>query len=222
MKPENVKFVPLPAAFTLLNAVFGFVSIIFSMEGRFVEAAYLIIAAVVADGIDGRVARLTRGTSKTGMELDSLADAISFGVAPAILLYSHTILKLEILGLLACSMMVVCGILRLAKFNVLGSHDNFSGMPIPVTGIFAATFVISGYSLSAEMLATAAVLLSYLMVSSIEYPAFKGKVHTGEMWYLIVFVALFGYVMLFARSFLAALPLYYIVLGPLVEKAVHG
>src|SRR2546430_2478439 len=96
----------------------GFFSMIQSLSGNYMWAAYAIVAAAVFDALDGRVARLTHATSKFGMEYDSLSDLISFGVAPAILLWTWSLKPFDRIGWLACFMYMACGALRLARFNV--------------------------------------------------------------------------------------------------------
>src|ERR1700679_3381236 len=108
----------LPNLFTTGNMFFGFFSMIQSLQGNFTVAAYCIVAAAVFDLLDGRVARMTQATSKFGMEYDSLSDLVSFGVAPAILLYLWALKPFERIGWLASFMFMACGALRLARFNV--------------------------------------------------------------------------------------------------------
>src|SRR5471030_2470512 len=136
----------LPNLLTTGNMFFGFYSMIQSLSGNFTMAAYAIIWAAVFDTLDGRVARLTRSTSKFGMEYDSLSDLVSFGVAPAILLYQWALKPFDRLGWLACFLFLACGALRLARFNVqVASIEKkyFQGLPIPMAAGIVATSVMA-------------------------------------------------------------------------------
>jgi len=114
----------IPYFFTFANAVFGLFSVIKTLEGDFLSAAYCIMLAGVMDLFDGRLARAFGSTSVLGMELDSLCDAVSFCFAPAILLYSWYLHNIGIFGFIAVSLYLCCGLLRLAKFNILSSEDS--------------------------------------------------------------------------------------------------
>lgn len=145
----------LPNAITSLSLFFGFLSIKLSSEGRFIDgatqsfvfAAYAILAAAVCDGLDGSVARLTRTQSAFGVQLDSLADAISFGVAPAFLAYNFGLQNLGRVGFAASFVFAACAVLRLARFNVqstLGkASGNFTGIPTPMAAAPIAVYVLA-------------------------------------------------------------------------------
>jgi CDP-diacylglycerol--serine O-phosphatidyltransferase len=115
------------------------------MSGQFGWASAAILLASVFDVLDGRVARLTKGTSEFGVQYDSLCDCVSFGVAPAFLMYQYGLLELGRIGWVACFMFMACGALRLARFNVLSSigkaSGDFTGLPIPMAAITVASFV---------------------------------------------------------------------------------
>ena len=128
----------LPNIFTLVGVCIGLTSIKFAFDGKFAPAIIAIIIAAIIDGLDGRIARLIRGTSKVGKELDSLTDVISFGVAPAFIMYFWTLNELGKLGWLIVLIYVVCCALRLARFNITTYSDNFlwkqnffEGVPSP-------------------------------------------------------------------------------------------
>ena len=108
----------LPNLVTTGNIFFGFFAVVQSIRGEFLYAAYAIVAAAVFDLMDGRLARLTRSTSKFGAEYDSLCDLVSFGMAPAVLLYQWALSPFGRLGWMACFLYLACGALRLARFNV--------------------------------------------------------------------------------------------------------
>ena len=135
----------LPNLITTGNLFFGFFSIIKSMNGQFGWAAAAIFLAAIFDVLDGRVARLTKGTSEFGVQYDSLCDCVSFGVAPAFLMYQFGLLELGRMGWVACFMFMACGTLRLARFNVLSAigkaSGDFTGLPIPMAAITVASFI---------------------------------------------------------------------------------
>ena len=131
----------LPNILTLVGVCIGLSSIKFALDTRYELAIIAIVFAAVMDGLDGRIARLIKGTSKVGKELDSLTDVISFGVAPAFIMYFWSLNSLGKFGWLLCLIYVVCVALRLARFNVNSSEepswrDNFfEGVPSPAGGI---------------------------------------------------------------------------------------
>jgi CDP-diacylglycerol--serine O-phosphatidyltransferase len=153
---NNFKIVPekksarviLPNMLTLIGVCIGLTSIRFALDGRYEFAIIAIIIAAVIDGLDGRIARLIKGTSKVGKELDSLTDMISFGVAPAFIMYFWKLNELGRLGWLICLIYVICVALRLARFNVNTGQepswrDNFfEGVPSPAGGILVLTPLI--------------------------------------------------------------------------------
>ena len=172
----------LPSLFTTGNLFLGFWAIIRAFDGQAVQAAPLIAGAIVLDMLDGRIARLTGTTSEFGAELDSLADAISFGVAPAVLAYRWALDEIPRLGWLAAFLVAMCGVLRLARFNVQKHSTDmryFVGLPIPAAaGQLAAVIAFAParatgwvHGLFALLLVT---VLAFLMVSTLRYPSFKG------------------------------------------------
>jgi CDP-diacylglycerol--serine O-phosphatidyltransferase len=172
----------LPNLFTTANLFAGFYSAIASMKGMYEIAAIAILIAVVLDGLDGRIARITHTTSKFGGEYDSLCDLVTFGVAPAILAYNWSLLSYGKMGWLAAFLFVVCGALRLARFNVqIGVIDSryFNGLPIPGGASVLATGVILYYYLGGEgrftnlLILFGVIAVALFMVSSIKYYSFK-------------------------------------------------
>src|SRR5690349_17200838 len=138
----------IPSLFTAGNLMCGFFSIIATFRGDYVNAALLILLANVFDGIDGYAARLTRTTSQFGVEFDSLADVVSFGVAPAVLVYLWALVPWETWGWLAACTYVVCGALRLSRFNVQSAgpaKGYFLGLPIPAAAEMIASIVLMYY-----------------------------------------------------------------------------
>jgi CDP-diacylglycerol--serine O-phosphatidyltransferase len=179
---RNLAVYVLPNLFTTANLFCGFYSVIASMKGMYETAAITILIAVVLDSLDGRIARMTHTTSRFGGEYDSLCDLVSFGVAPAIMVYNWSLFSYGKWGWLVAFLFVVCGALRLARFNVqVGIIDSrvFNGLPIPGGAAVLATFILLFYYLGGEgrypslpiMIGVAAVAL--FMVSSIKYYSFK-------------------------------------------------
>jgi CDP-diacylglycerol--serine O-phosphatidyltransferase len=142
----------LPNAITLIGVCIGLTSIKFAIDGKFAIAIIAILFAGLMDALDGRIARLIKGTSKMGKELDSLGDVISFGVAPALIMYFWNLQYLDKLGWFVCLIYVVCVALRLARFNVNSDEepswkDNFfEGVPSPAGGILVLTPLIVSLS----------------------------------------------------------------------------
>ncbi|HEY3099627.1 MAG TPA: CDP-diacylglycerol--serine O-phosphatidyltransferase [Methylomirabilota bacterium] len=171
----------LPSLLTTGNLFCGFFALLLTVDGRYTEAAAAIFVAMIMDMLDGRVARLMRATSQFGVEYDSIADVVSFGVAPAFLLYSFALRDLGRPAWFAAFLFVICGALRLARFNVItGSTDKryFIGLPIPAGAAVACSLVIllHGDELERWMRVGVAVvtyLVSLLMVSTFRYWSFK-------------------------------------------------
>jgi CDP-diacylglycerol--serine O-phosphatidyltransferase len=142
----------LPNAITLIGVCIGLTSIKFAIDGKFTIAVIAILFAGLMDALDGRIARLIKGTSKIGKELDSLGDVISFGVAPALIMYFWNLQYLEKLGWLICLIYVVCVALRLARFNINSNEepsweDNFfEGLPSPAGGIIVLMPLVISFS----------------------------------------------------------------------------
>ena len=149
---EKKTRVILPNIMTLIGVCIGLSSIKFALDLKYELAIIAIILAAVIDGLDGRIARLIKGTSKVGKELDSLTDVISFGVAPAFIMYFWSLNSLGKFGWLLCLIYVVCVALRLARFNVTSNADPswrdnfFEGVPSPAGGVLVVMPLI--YSLS--------------------------------------------------------------------------
>jgi CDP-diacylglycerol--serine O-phosphatidyltransferase len=171
----------LPNLVTTGNIFFGFYAIIQSIKGDFERAAYAIVAAAVFDLMDGRLARLTRSTSKFGAEYDSLCDLVSFGLAPAIMLYMWALQPFGRIGWIACFLYVTCGALRLARFNVQAGvveKAYFQGLPIPMAAGIVASSVLAIVDLQMEPsgnrgLLAMTFLLAIVMVSTFRYRSFK-------------------------------------------------
>ncbi len=171
----------LPSAFTMANMFCGYACIVYAMRGEFATAAPFIGIAIVLDMLDGRVARMTGSTSAFGIEFDSLADVISFGVAPAILSFAWGLQPLGRLGWAAGFMFVAAAAVRLARFNIQsGSVDKryFVGMPspaaagVPAATVFAYPYAFQTYTEALPVLAMV-IVPALLMVSTIRFRSFK-------------------------------------------------
>jgi CDP-diacylglycerol--serine O-phosphatidyltransferase len=173
----------LPNLFTTAGLFAGFYSIICTLNGRYDIAATMILVAQLCDVLDGRIARLTRTTSSFGIQYDSLADLIAFGVAPGILVYQWALVPWGRWGWLAASLYVTCGALRLARFNVqIASAEKryFIGLPIPAAADVIAATVLLFYFFGGEGAANKHILMpiliyavAALMVSEVRYYSFK-------------------------------------------------
>lgn len=186
----------LPNLFTAASAFLGIVSVIASIKGEYDKAIIWIVLSLILDGLDGRVARLTKTTSKFGVEFDSLADLVAFGVAPAILFYLTIGYQFGRFGTLVSAMFVVFGAIRLARFNVTtGTYEPnvFIGLPIPTAAIVSALYV--GVYVHYELIGFEWLnifmqcLLAVLMVSNIRYPSFK-KVNLEQAHVMRILVGL--------------------------------
>ncbi len=230
--------VVMPSAFTLGNLFFGFWSIVYAFNGQFTWAGWFIIFAGVLDMLDGRVARLSNTGTKFGAELDSLVDVISFGVAPALLLY---FLEFSLAGRFAwilCYIYVVAVALRLARYNVTSSakpHSHwFTGMPSPSAGMTIAAYYpfsqtewyqrsLAYLDLQHQGLVVLMLLLAVLMVSNVKYPRFPaiGIRSVKGIFGLLVHLGILAGALLAPRAFLFPLGLAYIAFG-LIRATVLG
>lgn len=167
----------LPHLFTLANLACGVYSIIQTFAGNYHLAALLVGASLLADGLDGRVARLVRADGEFGKELDSLADVVSFGTAPAILAYFTVLERLGPYGLAVTVIFPICGALRLARFNIIKTAGFFIGLPITAAGTLLAALIYVYHGTPAAeaslVLPLFMLCLAYLMISTIPYPDFK-------------------------------------------------
>ena len=184
----------LPSLLTVANIFCGFYSIVSSMKGDLELAAILIGWAILLDALDGRVARLANAASEFGREFDSLADVVSFGVAPGVLAYVWALNLWPRVGWLACFLFLICGAMRLARFNIQKKMDDkrfFVGMPIPAAaGLIAAVVFMFSRPLEkfgqAIPIAALVVGLALLMVSNLRYYSFKDIDLRGRHPYLII------------------------------------
>lgn len=216
----------LPNLLTTGNLFAGFVSIISTIEGDYEKAAIAILISWVLDILDGKVARLARATSRFGIEYDSLADLVAFGVAPGLLLYMWGLTDLERLGWLVSFAFVACGALRLARFNTMATTEAkqyFMGLPIPGAAGMVATLVLflhphypQPQGVLPVVLLLVAFSLSLLMVSSIRYSAFKELefIKTKPVQATLIIVLLIMVIAARPRMVLFAGLLAYVLSGP--------
>tara|TARA_Y100000590_G_scaffold214858_1_gene243553 strand:+ start:692 stop:1495 length:804 start_codon:yes stop_codon:yes gene_type:complete len=222
----------LPNAITLIGVCIGLTSIKFAIDGKFAIAIIAILFAGLMDALDGRIARLIKGTSKMGKELDSLGDVISFGVAPALIMYFWNLQYLDKLGWFVCLTYVVCVALRLARFNVNSEEepswkDNFfEGMPSPAGGIIVLMpliFSFSGFELSFIkinydiVVPLFFIVVSILLISTIPTYSFKKIVIPRYLTKFLLFgiVLFFGALLVYTYKILAVSCLIYICLIPI-------
>ena len=165
----------IPNLFTLSNLLFGFLSIGLVLQEDYQNASILILAGMMLDSLDGRIARKLGVESTFGKELDSLADIVTFGVAPAVLIFSTAFSEFGILGMVISGLFPVFGAIRLAKFNVDKTPDNkyFTGVPITAAGGLIALLTIFQSFLPDIAIAVAHTFLCVLMVSSVKIPTLK-------------------------------------------------
>lgn len=217
----------LPNLFTTGNLFAGFYGIICAINGNYHTAAVAILVSCLFDILDGKVARITRATSRFGVEYDSLADLVAFGVAPGLLIYLWALKPFGRLGWLAAFLFVACGALRLARFNVQVdsvSKKYFVGLPIPGAASMVATTVMflqhlrgPAFDPSSVVFLLVTYLLGFLMVSSVPYNSFKElEVIKGKpLPTLFVVVVLFTIVAARPQIMLFSLLLAYVISGPL-------
>ena len=175
-----------PGTFTMGNVVCGFIAVLTTFEGNITTACWFIILAGFLDALDGKIARLSGGTSQFGVELDSLADFLSFGVAPAFLVYAIKFSALGKWGWVPPIVFIMAAAYRLARFNLLADTEekkDFIGLPVPMAAITVVSFVIFNYYLwdglqYGEILISMIVLLSFLMVSQIQYDSLPDRFNT--------------------------------------------
>ena len=215
----------LPSLFTTGNVFCGFYAFVAVLNEQFYFAAWAIVIGMIFDGLDGRIARLTKTTSAFGEQYDSLADIITFGMAPAFLAYSWVLKPFGRLGWMAAFLFLLCAALRLARFNVTKPEtrsQHFIGLPSPAAAVVVASIVIAFEDLFATrmnpfIMVMVVYTLAFLMVSNIKYPAFKQfEFKKRVVFSRFLFVILFFYVLAtIPRVALFILGITYAVIGPI-------
>jgi CDP-diacylglycerol--serine O-phosphatidyltransferase len=231
----------IPSLFTCGNMVCGYLSMISSIDGNFTKAAWLLILAISFDMMDGRIARITKTTSEFGVQMDSLSDLVSFGIAPSIMMYQLVLNTMGKTGIAVAVLFVLCSALRLAKFNIKINddiiHNSFMGLPTPASAGLLISFILSyelfisgpGQSLTYKtipilmknmpmffkIMPIVMVILSLLMVSNIPYISFKNlKLSKPKAFRLLILIVLIlSLVITFPQNIIFILFSMYILLG---------
>jgi CDP-diacylglycerol--serine O-phosphatidyltransferase len=221
----------VPSFFTLMNLFCGFLAIIQVIGGKPEFAAWLIVMAGFFDLLDGFMARLANATSLFGIELDSLSDIVSFGVAPGILLYTFSLNELYFPGILLSALPPLCGAVRLSRFNVEAvdeneDHSYFKGLPIPAQAVMIVAFFLTfrdnlelfdsfKYGVNSVVIPMV-VVLSFLMVSTVPFdkiPRINGKLSKKEKRQILWFLGYFIIILLFREYGLITVFAFFIVKG---------
>jgi CDP-diacylglycerol---serine O-phosphatidyltransferase len=181
-KLKPIPRIVVPSFFTLMNLFSGFLSILMVAEGKLLLGAWLIVLAGLFDALDGFMARLANATSEFGVELDSISDVVSFGVAPGFLIYTFALNDLNLAGMLLSALPPLCGAIRLARYNVEAKYSDplyFKGLPIPVQAVMLSAFFLTFRNRLEwfdmlnqgviSVLIPVIILLSFLMVSTIPF-----------------------------------------------------
>ena len=226
---KNARMI-LPNMLTLIGVCIGLTSIRFALDGKFEFAIIAIILAAIIDGLDGRIARLIKGTSKVGKELDSLTDMISFGVAPAFIMYFWKLNTLGRFGWLVCLIYVICVALRLARFNINSNQepswrDNFfEGVPSPAGGILVLTPLIISLtnfdyiSINYNIVVPAFfVITSLLLISKFPSYSFKKIVIQRKTTIFLLFgiILFFGLLLIYPFNVIAISSIIYLTMLPI-------
>jgi len=223
MKRANLLYI-LPNLFTASSIFVGVLSIVEASKSNFVLASWLILLALIFDGLDGRIARMTNTTSQFGVEFDSLADIISFGIAPAMLLYFFVGHEFGRFGILVSALYVIFGAIRLARFNISTAKTDpnvFIGLPIPTAAVFVSMWILLFHKYTLEnysiILLFLALGVAILMVSNFRYPSFKKVQLDKPMVFktMIVFVLIASLLYLYSAEGFALVIFAYVLYGPL-------
>ncbi len=216
----------MPATITSIGLLSGFYSMVSAVTGHFEVAAVMIVIAFFCDGLDGRIARASRTSSQFGVEYDSLSDVVAFGVAPAMLAFSWALKPIGSIGIAVGGLFVLCGALRLARFNVqtaTADKSRFVGLPIPGAAVMIASLVLaySYFELDSPRTLCAVMVpitlaLGGLMISRVPYPSFKTMKLEGRAQVELVIMMMVLAAMLFAMPQLTAflLSAAYVLSGP--------
>ena len=220
----------LPNILTLVGVCIGLSSIKFALDAKYELAIIAVVFAAMIDGLDGRIARLIKGTSKVGKELDSLTDVISFGVAPAFIMYFWLLNNLGKFGWLLCLIYVVCVVLRLARFNVNSNEepswrDNFfEGIPSPAGGILVLMpliYSLSGFEFLKISLETLVpiffITISLLLISKFPTYSLKKIVVPRSMTIFLLFaiVLYFGLLLIYTFKAMFISGMLYLIFIPI-------
>jgi len=238
---KNIKLVSnkksrviLPNILTLVGVCIGLSSIKFAFDGKFELSIIAVIVAGIIDGLDGRIARLIKGTSKVGKELDSLTDVISFGVAPAFIMYFWSLSEIGRMGWLISLIYVVCVALRLARFNVNSEGESswkdnfFEGIPSPAGGILVLMPLIYSFSEiqffnmnNKIIVPTLFIFISILLISKIPTYSLKKIVvpRSTTIFLLLVIILYFGLILIYTFNTLIISGALYLLMIPV--SSIH-
>ncbi len=226
--PKHKGVYILPNLLTVSSLFCGFLAMNWVVEGAYEMSAVAILVSCLFDGLDGKVARLTGTSSEFGVQLDSLADAIAFGVTPAFMVYHWQLHQFGRLGMLAAFLLMACGVLRLARFNVQAattSKAHFIGLPIPAAGCTLSTLILftpyipEGLAQSVLPMFTLVLVycLAFLMVSTVRYNSFKefGVFKAHPFSSMVTVIALFTMVASQPKFLGFVIFIGYIISGPI-------
>lgn len=212
----------LPGTFTMGNVVCGFLAILSAFDGNVTTACWLVILAGFLDVLDGKIARLSGTTSQFGVELDSLADFLSFGVAPAVIVHSIQLVNMGKWGWLISVVYIMAASFRLARYNVLADSDekqDFMGLPVPIAAAALVSYIIFSFELwgglrHGEILVSIVILNAVLMVSQIEYVAMPDNFNSSRNRIRLVLLIMSGVaIILQPRLLLFPISAAYILFG---------
>ena len=234
---KNIKLVSnkktrviLPNIMTLIGVCIGLTSIKFAFDGKFELSIIAVIIAAIIDGLDGRIARLIKGTSKVGKELDSLTDVISFGVAPAFIMYFWTLSEIGRVGWLVSLIYVVCVALRLARFNVSSNGESswkdnfFEGIPSPAGGILVLMPLILSISefkflnINNQFIVPIMfIIISILLISKVPTYSFKriAVPRSASIFLLFGVILYFGLILVYTFNAIIISGLIYLLMVPI-------
>ncbi len=237
LENKNIKLVSnkktrviLPNILTLIGVCIGLTSIKFAFDGKFELSIIAVIVAAIIDGLDGRIARLIKGTSKVGKELDSLTDVISFGVAPAFIMYFWALSEIGRVGWLISLIYVICVALRLARFNVSSNEESswkdnfFEGIPSPAGGVLVLMPLILSISefkflnLNYQIIVpTLFIIVSILLISKIPTYSFKRIVvpRSASIFLLFTVILYFGLILVYTFNAIIISGLIYMFMIPI-------
>jgi CDP-diacylglycerol--serine O-phosphatidyltransferase len=220
----------LPNTLTLCSMFFGFFSILNTLKGEYVIAAWAIVIATFFDGLDGWVARLTHSTTRFGIELDSLSDLVAFGVAPSILVFKWDLINFGRVGWAVAFLFLACGALRLARYNIqMGSTESksFTGMPIPGAAIIVSAMVIFYHELwdtvprKNILILILIIFLAVLMVSTLRFHGAK-EINFSKrkpFWILVAIIILIVIILIHPPISLFIFAMLYLISG-IIENIV--
>jgi CDP-diacylglycerol--serine O-phosphatidyltransferase len=211
----------IPNTFTALNMACGFIAILYAFHGEFYKACMFIVLGAIFDSVDGRIARLTNTQSSFGEQFDSLSDLVSFGVSPAIVYYFRFLADAGRPGMVACFLFMLCGALRLARFNAnidKNKSDYFQGLPIPGGATAVISLIFLSFSFS-EIIAMKFLTLPYLlfyaalMISSIPFPSFKKSewVNTNKKQVLMIIILILSSLFLYEEIMIPTIITSYVI-----------